>query len=60
MEISLVFEDGLSKSTVATMAGGSISATDLPSYILDGLLYFEIEKIHCMISTLCDLTDLGA
>ena len=32
-----VFEDGLSKPVVATMAEGSISTSDLPLYILDGL-----------------------
>ena len=37
MEIFSVFEDGLSKPAVATMAEGSISTSDLPSYILDGL-----------------------
>ena len=34
MEIFPIFEDGLSKST---MAEGSISSSDLPSYVLDGL-----------------------
>ena len=37
MEIFPVFEHGLPKSTVATMAEGSISTSDLPWYVLDGL-----------------------
>ena len=36
-EIFLAFEDGLSKPAVATMAEGSISTSDLRSYVLDGL-----------------------
>ena len=37
MEIFSVFEDGLYKPAVATLAEGSISTSDLPSYVLDGL-----------------------
>ena len=34
-----VFEDGLSKSMLATMGEGSTSASDLPLYVLGGLFY---------------------
>ena len=45
MEIS-VFEDGLSQAAVATMAEGSMSSNDSPSYVLDSLLYiFDEETI---------------
>ena len=34
-----VFEVGLFKPALTTMAGGCISTSDLPSYILDGLFH---------------------
>jgi len=33
LQIFSVFEDGLSKTTVATMAEGSISTSDLPHHM---------------------------
>ena len=37
MVIFSVFEDELSEPVVATMVEGSISTSDLPSYVLDGI-----------------------
>ena len=38
------FEDGLSKPAVARMAEGSISTSDLPWYVLDGLFDSFVEE----------------
>ena len=39
MDIFPVFEDGLSKYMVATMAEGSILTSDLPRFALDSLFH---------------------
>ena len=39
MEIFAVFNDGLSKSAMATMVDGITSTDNLPPYVLDGLFH---------------------
>ena len=52
MEIFSVFEDGLSKPAVTTMVDCSISTSDLPSYISDGLFDIVLaKKLYRMMMT---------